>query len=88
MATHKSSEKRARQAKRKQSVNNRRKNTVKTHEKTLVKALMGGDKKALQSLLENYMSQVMKAAKTGLIKAETASRKISRLSTRVSAALK
>ncbi|AFY01157.1 30S ribosomal protein S20 [Bdellovibrio bacteriovorus] len=85
MANHKSAAKRARQSIRKTAVNNARKSTVKTAEKKLVKAIEAKDLKALPELLKNFSSQVMKAAKTGVIKKETASRKISRLSTRASA---
>lgn len=88
MATHKSAAKRARQALRKQSVNNKRKSAVKTHEKNLLKAITSADKKAISKLLEVYMSHAMKAAKLNIFKAETASRKIARLSARAAAALK
>ncbi|HWU44294.1 MAG TPA: 30S ribosomal protein S20 [Bdellovibrio sp.] len=86
MANHKSAAKRARQAVRKTAVNNARKSSVKTVEKKLVKAIETKDIKALPELLKAFTSQVMRAAKTGIIKKETASRKISRLSTRASAA--
>ena len=86
LANHKSAAKRARQSIRKTAVNNARKSTVKTVEKSLVKAIQAKDLKALPELLKKFTSSVMKAAKTGVIKKETASRKISRLSTRVSAA--
>ncbi|MGZ3768098.1 MAG: 30S ribosomal protein S20 [Bdellovibrio sp.] len=86
MANHKSAAKRARQSVRKTAVNNARKSTVKTAEKSLVKAIQAKDLSALPELLKKFTSQVMKAAKTGIIKKETASRKISRLSARASAA--
>ncbi len=86
MANHKSSEKRARQAVRKNKVNTSRKNMVRTHEKNLVKALDAKDTKSLPQLLIEFSSQVMKAAQRGLFKKETASRKIGRLSARVNQA--
>lgn len=86
MANHKSAAKRARQTVRKTAVNNARKSTVKTHEKNLIKAIIAKDVKALPELLKKFTSQVMKAAKTGVIKKETAARKISRLSTRANTA--
>jgi small subunit ribosomal protein S20 len=85
LANHKSAAKRARQSIKKTAINNARMSTVKTAEKKLVKAITAKDVKALPELLKNFTSQVMKAAKTGVIKKETASRKISRLATRASA---
>jgi small subunit ribosomal protein S20 len=58
---------------------------VKTHEKHLVKAIEAKDLKALPELLKNFTAEVMKAAQKGVLKKETASRKIGRVSTRVSA---
>ena len=86
MANHKSAAKRARQSIRKTAINSARKSYVKTVEKKLVKAIEAKDMKALPALVAAFSSQVMKAAKTGIIKKETASRKISRLSARASAA--
>lgn len=83
MANHKSSEKRARQAVRKNKVNTSRKNKVRTHEKNLLKALNAKDAKSLPDLLKEFASQVMKAAQRGLFKKQMASRKIGRLSARV-----
>lgn len=88
MANHKSAAKRARQAVRKTAVNNRRKSTVKTHEKHLIKAIEAKDLKALPQLLKNFTSEVMKAAQKGVLKKETASRKVGRVSARVSALTK
>lgn len=85
MANHKSAAKRARQTVRKTAVNNARKSTVKTAEKSLMKAIQTKDISALPELLKKFTSQVMKAAKSGIIKKETASRKVSRLSARISA---
>lgn len=87
MANHKSAAKRARQATRKNATNGRRKSSVRTFEKTLVKALESKNLGELSTLLKNYASSMMKAAQKGVFKKETASRKISRLATRVSAAL-
>ncbi len=88
MANHKSAAKRARQAVKKTAVNNRRKNTVKTHEKRLIKAIEAKDVSSLPALLKKFTSEVMKAAQKGVIKKETASRKIGRVSTRVATASK
>lgn len=87
MANHKSAAKRARQSLRKQAVNVRRKSSVKTYEKNLVKALDTKNLKEIPELLKAFVSQMAKAAQKGVLKKETASRKIGRLSARVSAAL-
>jgi len=88
LANHKSAAKRARQSIKKTAVNSRRKSTVKTQEKQLAKALVAKDVKALPELLKAYSSQIMRAAQKGVFKKETASRKISRLSTRVASLVK
>lgn len=87
MANHKSAAKRARQSLRRNAVNTRRKSTVRTAEKSLTKALLAKDLKALPALLKSFTSDMMKAASTGALKKETVSRKIGRLSARVSQAL-
>lgn len=83
MANHKSAAKRARQSVKREAINSRRKSSVRTVEKSLQKALIAKDAKALPDLLKNFMSFVTKAAQKGVFKKTTASRKISRLSTRV-----
>lgn len=85
MANHKSAAKRARQSVKKTATNSARKSTVRTAERKLVKAIEAKDLKALPALLASFSSQVMKAAKNGVIKKAAASRKISRLSSRAAA---
>lgn len=87
MANHKSAAKRARQSVKRNAVNTRRKSTVRTHEKNLLKALLNKDLKALPELLKTVTSQFMKAAGKGALKKETVSRKIGRLSARVTQAM-
>lgn len=87
MANHKSAAKRARQTVRKEAINTRRKSMVRTSEKSLVKALSEKNLKALPELLKAFTSQIAKAAGRGVLKKQMISRKISRLSTRVHAAL-
>lgn len=87
LANHKSAAKRARQAKRRNSVNSSRKNSVRTSEKALLKALTEKKLQDIPALLKGYMSQMSKAAQRGVFKKETASRKISRLSTKATALL-
>ncbi len=87
LANHKSSEKRARQTIKKTAVNSQRKSKVKTFEKNLLKALTEKNIKALPELLKGFSGEIMKAAQRGLFKKETASRKIGRISKRITAAL-
>lgn len=88
MANHKSAAKRARQSVRKQTVNTSRKSKVKTNEKSLAQAIKAKDVSQLPTLLKAYMAQIMKAAKAGALKKETASRKIARLSKQVASLVK
>lgn len=87
MANHKSAEKRARQSTRKNKVNSKRKAVVRSAEKGLVKALTAKNVKDLPSLLKAFTAQVSKAVNKGVVRKETASRHIARLSKRVHTAL-
>ncbi|MFP5518831.1 MAG: 30S ribosomal protein S20 [Bdellovibrionia bacterium] len=83
MANHKSAAKRARQAVRKNAVNNKRRSAVKTAEKSLAKAITGKTTSELNTLLSKFTSQIMKVAKKGSISKQTAARKVARLSKQV-----
>ncbi len=85
MATHKSSEKRARQDIKKSANNQKTLGAVRTAEKKLRTALAAKDAKASAELLKAYASRVDKAASKGVVHAKTASRKIARLSKQASA---
>ena len=87
MANHKSAEKRARQAVRRKARNTNVESAVRSFEKTLHKAIDSKSKDVAEHL-KVYTSKVMSAVSKGVIKKETASRKISRLSTRVAALVK
>ena len=87
MATHKSAEKRARQAIKRSARNGAAKNALKTFEKTLKKALSEKDAKKATEALRKLTSRFDKAAQKGVMHAKTASRKIGRLSRQVSALL-
>lgn len=84
VATHKSSEKRARQDIKKSANNQKTLGGVRTAEKKLRTAITAKDSKNAQELLKVYSSKVDKAASKGVVHAKTASRKVSRLSTQVS----
>mgnify|MGYP003638387176 CR=1 FL=1 len=83
MANHKQALKRIRQT---EAVTERNK-AVRTRMRTAVKALENaieaGDKDAIGKTFTVAMSQLHKCASKGILKKETANRKVSRLSTRV-----
>lgn len=80
LANHKSAAKRARQSLRKTTNNSKTLNAVRTFEKKLRLALTSKDKEKATELLTAYTSKASKAAQKGVMKAETVSRKVSRLS--------
>lgn len=84
MANHKSAEKRARQSLRRAARNQQTKSKVKTVERKVIVALQAKSKET-EATLREFTSQIMKAVAKGVIKKETASRKIGRLSKRVQA---
>lgn len=85
MANHKSAEKRARIAIRRNAVNAKTMSEVRTHERKVRKALSTKDKKASQAALKAYESSICKAAQKGRVHVKTASRKVSRLSAQIAA---
>jgi small subunit ribosomal protein S20 len=85
LATHKSSEKRARQATKISTRNTQTENSVRSWEKKLRTAIASKDAKAAQQLLKDYTSKIGKAAQKGVVHVKNASRKVSRLSKQVSA---
>ncbi|MSO64979.1 MAG: 30S ribosomal protein S20 [Alphaproteobacteria bacterium] len=85
MATHKSAEKRARGAKRRTAINAARVNRVRSYLRKLEDAIVSGDKKAAQAAFRVAEPELMRSASRGVIKKNTASRKISRLSKRIKA---
>ena len=83
MANHKSSEKRAKQDIKKTLVNKVNESKTKTAVKKVKDAITAGDKAVAASALKNAQSELRKLAKTGVIKANTAARRTSRLATQV-----
>lgn len=84
LATHKSSEKRARQDVKRSARNKSHVNSVKTSEKKIRAAIASKDATTAQNLLKNFSSVVDKAAQKGAISTKSASRKVSRISQQVS----
>jgi small subunit ribosomal protein S20 len=83
MPITKGAQKAHRQSERKHVFNIRRNRTMKDAEKDIQKAVAGGDQKKAKELLPTAYKAIDKAAKRGVIKSNTASRKKSRLATRV-----
>ncbi len=85
MAQHKSAEKRIRQTKRRTEVNRARTSRMRSAVKEAETAVASGDKAAAVKALKASEPELMRAVKAGLVKKNTASRKISRLTKRIKA---
>lgn len=85
MANHKSSEKRARQTIKRSARNAQAKKFVKTVEKRLTTALTEKSKD-VETAFRDFTSKIMAAVTKGVIKKQTASRKISRMAKSMSKA--
>jgi small subunit ribosomal protein S20 len=79
LADHLSALKRARQSERRRRRNLRHKTRVRTVVKEFRSALASGDKARIQQALLEAVSTVDRAARRGVLKANTASRTVSRL---------
>lgn len=83
MAHHKSAIKRIRQTERRTLINRARESRIKTFMKKVELAIASGDKTAAQAAFKLAQPEIMRGATKGVLKRETASRKVSRLSQRV-----
>ena len=83
MATHKSAIKRQKQAEKKHLVNKSVKSALKTLAKKVEQAASAKNRDAAKEALTKAMKAYDKAASQGIVHKSTASRKISRLSTKV-----
>lgn len=80
-----SARKRARQALVRRERNRSAKSTVVSNRKALLDAIEAGNKTAALKLYAAYASEMDKAAKNGIVKANNASRKKSRIQLRLNA---
>lgn len=85
MAHHKSAEKRIRQTAVRTQVNTIRVSRIRSFIKKVETAILGGDQAVASAALKAAQPEVMRGVSKGVIKKNTASRKISRLSARVKA---
>ncbi|MDX2072954.1 MAG: 30S ribosomal protein S20 [Alphaproteobacteria bacterium] len=83
MANHKSSEKRNRQTIKRTERNRVRESRIKSFLRKVEEAIASGDKKVAGEALKAAQPELMKGVTKGVLKKETASRKMSRLSSRV-----
>lgn len=85
MAQHKSAKKRIRRNARAEAVNHSRLSRIRTAVKALESAIAAGDKAAAQAAFKKVMPELMRGAQKNVIPKRTASRKLSRLSSRIKA---
>ena len=83
MPTTKSAIRRVKRTRFQSSVNRIRKSKYKSTIKKMSSYIASGKTKEAQDFLPKFHSQLMKIAKTGVIKKETISRKISRIAKKV-----
>ena len=84
MATHKSAIKRQKQAEKKHEINKSTKSMLKTLAKKVEQAVEAKNADAAKEAMVKVMKAYDKAASQGVLHKSTASRKVSRLSTKVS----
>ena len=85
MANTSSAKKAVRKLERRTRVNRMRRSAMRTQLRKVEEAIAGGDAAAARQVLVATESVVMRSAQKGVIHANTASRKVSRLAARVKA---
>lgn len=83
MANHASSKKRIRRNARAAQVNGARRNRIRTFIKKVEGALLAGEAGTAQEALQQAQPEIMRGVAKGILKKNTAARKISRLSQRI-----
>jgi small subunit ribosomal protein S20 len=85
MANTPQAEKRIRRNERRAAVNKARLSRIRTHVKKVESAIEAGDKPGAQAALQAAQPELMRGVARGVLHRNTASRKFSRLTKRVSA---
>lgn len=85
MANSPSSKKRARQIERRTAVNKARKSRIRTFIRKVEEAIQTGDQSVAREALRVAQPEIMRGVTKGVLHANTASRKVSRLASRVKA---
>ena len=83
MAHHKSSLKRIRRTERATAVNRDRRGRIRSEIRNVEEAVAGGDQAAAQAGLKQAQPEIMRGVTRGIIKQNTASRKVSRMAHRI-----
>ncbi len=83
MANTKSAKKAARRAVRRTSINKARRSRMRTFVRKVEEAIASGNQAAAAEALRNAQPEIMRSAQKGVLHKNTASRKISRLSSRI-----
>lgn len=83
MANTPQSKKRARQNERRLTINKARRSRIRTYLRKVEEAIASGDKEAAQAALRAAQPELMRGVTKGVFHKNTASRKMSRLSSRV-----
>lgn len=83
MANTEQSKKRARQADARQDINKARRSRIRTFIRKVEEALASGDAAAAELALKNAQPELMRGVTKGVLHANTASRKVARLHSRV-----
>lgn len=85
MANSPSSKKRAAQAQRRAEVNKARRSRMRTFVRRVEEAIASGEKTAAVEALRLAQPEIMRSVSRGVVHKNTASRKVSRLASRVNA---
>jgi len=85
MANTPQSKKRARQVQRRTAVNTARRSRIRTFLRKVEEAIASGNKEAAVEALKTAQPELMRGVTKGVVHKNTASRKISRLASRVKA---
>lgn len=85
MANTPQSQKRARQIERRTAVNKARRSRIRTFLRKVEEAIASGNADAAREALQNAQPELMRGVTKGVIHKNTASRKVSRLASRVKA---
>ena len=83
MANTPQSKKRARQTLRRTEVNKARRSRIRTFLRKVEEAIASGDKEAAQNALRTAQPELMRGVSKGVFHKNTASRKMSRLASRI-----
>lgn len=85
MANSPQSKKRARQTERRTDVNKSRRTRIKSFLRSVEEAIEGGDASKARTALQAAQPEIMRGVTKGVLHANTAARKVSRLNRRVKA---